>query len=602
MKNVSNPLRRTALRPAVHDAPDSLQSGRVMARAWSTQLDDRQRQPAAWAFIRVAMEAYAERYVSGPQILPAASVAVPHRLDTSAEELARTLGRAAASLSVEEACYQLSSCYTAMLPTALRSDLGAYYTPPALTDHLIGQASAAGVDFASEAVLDPACGGGAFLLPVALAMQKRLDHLSPSALLDHLATHLQGFEIDPFAAWLTQAWLQLAFADELRRAGRNEFPSVVRVCDSLEQVPDRAFDLVIGNPPYGRTTLSPAMRSTYARSLYGHANLYGLFTDLALRWTKPGGVVAFVTPTSFLAGEYFKALRGVLSEEAPPQAIDFVMSRKGVFEDVLQETMLTVYRKAGKRSAGAAVSHLQLTRDSGLVVTKAGRFALPKASGNSPWLMPRMPDDTELVGCLTKMQVRLADWGYRVSTGPLVWNRYKTQLRAREAKDTHPLIWAEAVTADGQFIFRAEKRNHQPYFRIQAGDEWLVTSEPCVLLQRTTAKEQARRLIAAELPAAFLRQHGRVIVENHLNMVRPLPGVTPKVSPAALAAFLNSAVADAAFRCISGSVAVSAFELEALPLPAPEKMQRVDTLLARRASAATIDRYIRSLYFGEDRA
>ena len=42
------------------------------------------------------------------------------------------------------------------------------------------------------------------------------------------------------------------------------------------------------------------MRRRYRRSLYGHANQYGVFTDLALRWTVPGGVIAYVTPTSFL--------------------------------------------------------------------------------------------------------------------------------------------------------------------------------------------------------------------------------------------------------------------------------------------------------------
>ena len=36
------------------------------------------------------------------------------------------------------------------------------------------------------------------------------------------------------------------------------------------------------------------MRRRYRRSLYGHANQYGVFTDLALRWTVPGGVIAYV--------------------------------------------------------------------------------------------------------------------------------------------------------------------------------------------------------------------------------------------------------------------------------------------------------------------
>ena len=51
---------------------------------------------------------------------------------------------------------------------------------------------------------------------------------------------------------------------------------------------------MIGNPPYGRVRLSQQRRRRFSRSLFGHANLYGLFTDLALRHTKPGGVIGFL--------------------------------------------------------------------------------------------------------------------------------------------------------------------------------------------------------------------------------------------------------------------------------------------------------------------
>jgi adenine-specific DNA-methyltransferase len=110
-----------------------------------------------------------------------------------------------------------------------------------------------------------------------------------------------------------------------------------------------------------------------------------------------------------------------------------------------------------------------------------------------------------------------------------------------------------------------------PYFETRKGDDWLITNCPCVLVQRTTAKEQNRRLIAAALPPQFVFRHGAVVVENHLNMIKPTVK-RPPVSADVLAAFLNSAAADGAFRCVSGSVAVSAYELEAMPLP------RVDSL------------------------
>jgi adenine-specific DNA-methyltransferase len=122
-----------------------------------------------------------------------------------------------------------------------------------------------------------------------------------------------------------------------------------------------------------------------------------------------------------------------------------------------------------------------------------------------------------------------------------------------------------------------------------------MVKTPCVLLQRTTAKEQVRRLIAAPLPVEFIEQHEAVVVENHLNMLRPIVP-KPAVSHRVLAAFLNSEAADRAFRCVSGSVAVSAYELEAMPLPAPAELDALTRLVASGADGWTIDGECERLY------
>jgi adenine-specific DNA-methyltransferase len=157
-------------------------------------------------------------------------------------------------------------------------------------------------------------------------------------------------------------------------------------------------------------------------------------------------------------------------------------------------------------------------------------------------------------------------------------------------------VWAECVTSDGRFIFRAERRNHQPFFKLTPDDDWLIVRSSCVLLQRTTAKEQARRLIAAEMPASFVAVHGGVTVENHLNMMIPTVA-KPPVSQALLAGFLNSAAADRAFRCLSGSVAVSAYELENLPLPSADNLKR---LAGQRFDRAAIEAASAQLYGVDD--
>ena len=255
--------------------------------------------------------------------LPAGISIVP--VPAVAAELVRITGTSAAKLDVNAASYLIGGIYTGMLPARYRAERGAYYTPPALCERLLDMATDAGVDWRSARVLDPACGGGAFLSPVARRMAEHLKDCSATRALQDIQRRLRGFELDSFAAWMSQVFLDVTLSDLYQAAGKR-LQSVVRVCDSLEQTPKgKGFDLVVGNPPYGRVTLAPPARDKLRRSLFGHANLYGIFTDLALRYTRAGGVIAYVTPTSFLAGEYFKALRGLLGREAPPARARFIL-------------------------------------------------------------------------------------------------------------------------------------------------------------------------------------------------------------------------------------------------------------------------------------
>lgn len=563
---------------------------RQLARSWADTLPEPRRRDLAALFTRTAIEVY--RSEARPHARLSPPFAQPYgTLDAGIAELAQAIGREAAPLPIGEAVYFLTGLYTTMLAPRERSALGAFYTPPALANRLLDLAEEQGIDWRTSRVLDPASGGGAFLLPAAERMMTALAKAEPAFVLSQIGTRLQGFELDPYAAGFGQNAMELLLADVTRAAGRAA-PIVVRVVDTLEEPPRASFDLVVGNPPYGRVTLTPDQRQRFARSLYGHANLYGVFTDIAVRWTKRGGTIAYLTPTSVLSGHYYSALRGMMANEAPPTAIDFVQARRGVFEDVLQETLLATYRKGAKASR-AQVHYVQVTNEREAHVIHNGTIGLPSPP-SQPWLAPREPRHSALIAVAETMPTRLADWGYGVSTGPLVWNRFKGQMRERPGRCVHPLLWAESVTSTGQFVYRAERRGHAPYFKMEPGDGWLLVEEACVLVQRTTAKEQARRLIAAELPAEFIEAHGGVVVENHLNMVRPC--LRPAVTPAAVAAMLNSEVVDQLFRCINGSVAVSAFEMEALPLPSPAAMQGVERLVGRGACRTEIDAELARLY------
>ncbi len=513
-------------------------------------------------------------------------------LPAEAEAMAAQIGVLIADFPVEDAGFLIGSIYTVMLPSALRSSLGAFYTPPPLVSRLLDLAEEAGFDFATGSAIDPACGGGAFLAPVALRMVEAAERAgeSPAWILARLGKRLAGAEIDPFAAWMACVLLDAALIPLCKAVGRR-LPKVIRVGDSLRSDLGSEFDLVVGNPPYGRVSLDDDMRATYERSLFGHANLYGLFSDLALRLAKAGGVVAYLTPTSFLGGQYFKELRRLLSTEARPVAFDLVADRDGVFDDVLQETLLTTYR-VGKHQGSATVSLVVPKGLNAAAIHRLGVVTL--GTSGAPWLLPRTNADTAFIASMANMRTRLSDIGYAVSTGPLVWNRHKDQLRTKKAKGVLPIVWAESVTTEG-FCFAADRRGHVPYIELKPNQRHLVDTGVSILVQRTTSKEQTRRIIAAVMPKEFINRYGGAVVENHLNRIVAV-GQSIAIRPETLAFVLNTDVIDQAFRCISGSVAVSAYELNAIPLPTIDELCAVERMFDDGAPLAAIERKFASFY------
>lgn len=496
---------------------------------------------------------------------PAACSAVELPPGLSSE--AAAFGQDLIALPAADAVAELGRLYTHSLSDDHRSRHGIFYTPPALVRRLLDKSERAGHDWLTGRAIDPSSGGGAFLVEAAKRMVAALGDTNPAIVVAAVSTRLLGWDIDKFACWLAQLAAESVLLDKVISSGRR-LPVVVECRDSLKafETAKGRFDLVMGNPAFGKLKKTPEIGRKFARSLYGHPNLYGMLTDVAVHLAKPqGGVIAYLTPASYLGGEYFKALRKVLVTEAKPVSIDIVESRADVFADVLQEVALTCLKRG--RVEDWATCSVARVAPHGLLVEQTGVLTLPE-NPEEPWILPRSARDASLVAQIAKMRTRLRHWGYHVSTGPLVWNRHKDRLSADGGPGRFPVIWAESVTADGRFSLRASKANHRDraWFTPAGAKDPNLVRKACVLAQRTTAKEQNRRIVCAVMPHSVLAEYGAVAVENHLNMIIPI-SARPKVPLTALATFFSAAAADRAIRCINGSVALSASELEAMPLP-----------------------------------
>ncbi len=467
----------------------------------------------------------------------------------------------------------VGTAYSAGLGDDVRARHGRHYTPWALAERLwAGARASLGHGRSPRAldglVRDPACGAGVLLLPPLREHVRALVSADPREVVAGVSLRVEGIDSDPAAVWIANVVLAAELLPLLARippARRRPLPALARTGDGLT-VTGRARAIVM-NPPYGRVRLSPVERLRWGRYLYGHANLYGLFLGASVEALDDDGVLAAVVPTSFLAGRYFAALRGELAAQAPLRDVTFVELRDGVFAGVLQETCLAVFtRRRPRRTAIASING---------VVSDVAQVASPR--GTRPWVLPRRADDASVAAAAASLSETLAGAGWRVSTGPLVWNRRRADLRSSGAARCVRVLWAADL--DGGTLHRDWSRDRYRWIVLREGDEGvLILDEPAVLVQRTTAPEQRRRVVPVDLDAAALEAWGgRVVVENHVNVIRPIVP-EPLISRATLAAVLSTRAIDRITRCISGSVALSAYELESLPLPDAELLAAWETL------------------------
>src|SRR5579883_309567 len=232
---------KTANRPSLFtqatlwqtDPKITLKTGKLMAKAFAASYYGLEREAIARAFTTAVLSEYWRKTQEGarhrfplpPPFVRQASAELPN----TARAIAETMGEAASLLEPLAASYLISVTYTAMLPDDLRSKLGAYYTPPPIAERLVNMATRAGVNWETCRTLDPACGGGAFLSAVATPMLAATAGMAPVRRLTDIASRLHGFEIDPYAAWLSQVFLETALMPLCQSAGQR-LPLVVTVC------------------------------------------------------------------------------------------------------------------------------------------------------------------------------------------------------------------------------------------------------------------------------------------------------------------------------------------------------------------------------------
>lgn len=499
--------------------------------------------------------------------------------DESVESFATWL----ASLpSFNDAAYWLASAYAIWVGDEQRTERSLYFTPPKLADRVIANLVDRGASLTEHRWFDPACGGAAFLVPVAQHMARAMakQGLSAKETLKAIERNLAGIDLDPTLIHLSEQFLLMALGELVQAAGKHPKFSITKTDGLTAYAPTLGrIDVVVCNPPYRKLSSTEAdrYRPGFSSVMDGQPNIYALFMQRTTKLVEAGGLIGLLTPTSFLSGQNFKSLRTELLETTEVLQIDMMPSRKATFIQVLQETTITVLRR-GKTGHVSSTSVYVGAPDGAF--SRAGSIRLPTCG--RPWPIPKAAEDTTLLSYAARSTARLSDYGYTAKIGMLV--AYRDQRRRHATKPAPsskrtvlPLVWATDISPAGGFEHGREQRLARPDLFVEVGSLQTagVIKKPAVLLQRVTSSEQPRRLVATPAPATLVSEHGGYVCENHVVVLEKSSDAS--CPPALMARVLGSEAVDRVFRSISGTNNIAVYELNELPLPSLEALNKLVT-------------------------
>lgn len=254
-----------------------------------------------------------------------------------------------------------------------------------------------------------------------------------------------------------------------RLATSNSRPNVLNM-NFLEYV--GSHDLILGNPPY---FVIPKTTET-AKCQTGRPNIFVQFLYKAIEYNlADDGVLAFVLPTSLFNCVYYEPVRRYLFAKTTVLAAQLL---PGTYLDTAQNTFALVLRK-------------KKTNNDYFVQI-----------GQAVYLTPHFRELQQLVQGATT----LADLGFEVKTGDVVWNQEKDKLA-----DSGTLLVYSSNFSKGSLTLGGLKEPKKQYIQ---GFRRPALSGKTILINRGYGNAAYKlHAVLVDFPSYY--------AENHVNVVRP---------------------------------------------------------------------------------
>jgi adenine-specific DNA-methyltransferase len=345
-----------------------------------------------------------------------------------------------------------------------RQDYGIFFTPRAARERIFNFLDS----LAPKTILEPSCGSGEFISDCLVRY--------PKAVITGVEKH------ETIYSELVQSDLYTNNIKKLRLVNT----------DFLKASSLGKYDLVIGNPPYFVTKDKNPLCMT------GRGNIFVQFIYKCLvEHLKQDGILAFVLPTSFYNCTYYSPCRDYIRNNC---TILHVENIDGGYYETGQDTMIMIIRNC----------------------IDTPQFIFSRGDNN--YITPFYKE----LNCLLQGSTTIAELGFRVKTGEVVWNQHKDKLVTNKEMGI-PVIYQTNIV-DGQIILdnlKASKNDEKKQYI--SGYSGTPMTGPAILISRGFGNKY--NFVYSSIEDTNFKFYG----ENHINVV-----YCPSAAYAAYAAYATT--------------------------------------------------------------
>mgnify|MGYP000945815408 CR=1 FL=1 len=267
--------------------------------------------------------------------------------------------------------------------------------------------------------------------------------------------------------------------------------------DFLTFMPDKLYDLIIGNPPYFNLVKN-SIPKEYHKYMNGRTSIYIIFILKCLSLLSKNGILSFVLPQNFLNCSYYKLVREKIFNEYT--IININNHNEECYLETEQKTCTLMIQNKLDKSISNKFTKINMSGD----------------------IVFNTIENINKITELEKNTVNLNSLGFRVSVGNVVWNQEKEHL-TNNSEDVL-IIYSSDITQNRysmyQFSKKSEKDGKFHYIKksgLKNNQLQSITGNPCLVINRGYGNGNYT------FNYALINENSETpyLVENHVICIKP---------------------------------------------------------------------------------